>query len=230
MKRRLIALLLFVSVSTLTGCSNSAYHDGYNEGYDRGYDDGYWEAEDYFSSELNRYEKEAKEYYDRLEEEMHYSAHMEDAYFDSIEFYSEYVVFIPTNNSEHAMDHLDYKTGEYTTIAAPINSYHNYYFVDCLDSSEYKACTIEEAENTGYVPCNICFSEDYQSLPSSSKYKQAESSSEEYIEEEQKSGVERLRELIGEENIEKAKEEELKREQRTYVYNNETGKMELKDE
>lgn len=138
-----------------------------------------------------------------------YSDNTKNSYNDALKFYSEYVVFVPTSELSHKYSYADSETGETKTTVSSVNSYHNHKFVKDLDSNEYKACTIEEAKNMNYVPCSICFGEDKELLPDSAK--------------------KGITDMVTEEDIEKAKEE-LKNQQHTYVYNNETGKMETKDE
>lgn len=127
MKKTVLILALMIITLSLYGCGNSeavdnAFQEGYEYGYNEGYEYGYGKGYD------NGLSDGEGKYFDSLDEEMRYSARLEDY----LEFYENLICLTVDGD----------------------NTYHGYWHVEEMD---YSILEKDVAESKGYTPCEKCY-------------------------------------------------------------------------
>lgn len=147
---------------------DSGYDSTLRHEYKLGYDEGYSEAEQYYKGLLEeKYEEfeteldtHYQDVYETFEDEISYSAYLEDYVQYAIDFYSNYAVIVLKNDERHYYHYGNSDSGEVHIAEEPDpKTYHTYDVIEYNESdiTDYTVMSKKEAENKGYKPCRLCF-------------------------------------------------------------------------
>lgn len=147
---------------------DSGYDNTLRQKYNLGYEEGYSEAEQHYKELLEeKYEEfEAEldahyqDVYETFEDDISYSAYLEDYVQYAIDFYSNYAVIVLKNDERHYYYYGNSDSEEVHIAEEPDpKTYHTYDVMEYNESdiTDYTVMSKKEAENEGYKPCRLCF-------------------------------------------------------------------------